>query len=373
MKELIEILGRYRDIRRQGEAAVLATVVRVEGSAYRGPGARMLWTPQGGATGFLSGGCLEGDVAEHAVEVAQSGEPRLVRYDMTSPDDILWGLGMGCDGIVDVLIESVPPARGPDALDFIDRSIAGRHHAVAALTCQQQGQIALGCKLLLRQDGTLQSDLPQGPHRQRIEAEARQALQSRKSRQVEIEEEGTDLPVFIEHIAPPLHLMIFGAGHDAVPLADAASRLGWSVSVIDHRPAFAKAERFPSADRVECLHPQEADDQIRPGPDCAAVVMTHNFPKDVEWMAWLLPSEVPYIGLLGPRARTDNLLDDLEKQGQQPSQQQLARLYGPVGLDIGADSPQEIALSILAEIRTVLSGRGAGFLRERPGPINDRP
>lgn len=373
MRELIEILARYRRILERKEEAVLATVVRVDGSAYRGPGARMLWTPQGGATGFLSGGCLEGDVAEQAAEVAESGKPRLVRYDMTSPDDILWGLGMGCDGIVDVLVEAVPPARGPDTLAFLERSLNDRRHSVVALTYQQEGPVDLGCKLLLGDDGTLQSDLPEGALRQRIREEARQTLKQGKSRQVEIEEDGSTLPVFLEHVAPPLHLLIFGAGHDAVPLAEAASRLGWRVTVVDHRPAFAKADRFPAADRVECLHPQEAADRIAPGPDCAAVVMTHNFPKDVEWMAWLLPSEVPYIGLLGPRARTDKLLEDLEQQGHQASQEQLARLYGPVGLDIGADSPQEIALSILAEVRTVLSGRQAGFLRRRPGPINDRP
>ncbi|HSR54565.1 MAG TPA: XdhC/CoxI family protein [Acidobacteriota bacterium] len=369
MKELLEILKEYREMLKSGEEAVLATVVRVQGSAYRGPGARMLWSPERGATGFLSGGCLEGDVQEKALEVVESGRPTLVRYDMTSPDDILWGLGMGCDGIVDVLIESLPPGDGPDVVKFLDESIAQRHRSVVAVSYGEGLEIPLGSRLLLRDNGRVLSDWPRGEPRRRVEDHARAVLEEGKGRQVEIEGH----PVFLEHVAPPLRLFVVGAGHDAVPLVETASRLGWSVTVIDHRPAFAQERRFPGAERVECLHPREAAEKVRLHAGSAAVVMSHNFPKDVEWLGWLLPSAVDYIGALGPSDRTEKLLQDLREQGQELEEDQLRRLYGPVGLDIGADSPQEIALSILAEIRTVLSGRSGGFLRQREGPINDRP
>ena len=184
---------------------------------------------------------------------------------------------------------------------------------------------------------------------------------------------GGEAHVFLEVIAPPLPLVIFGAGHDAVPLIRLAKeQMGWNVTLVDHRAAWATPQRFPWADSIIVCSPQEVARRVPLTPNAAALVMTHQFPCDVALIRELLPSPAGYIGLLGPRRRTERLLSELAGEGFVVTEEQRTRLHGPVGLDIGADSPEQIALSIVAEIQAVTAGRGGGQLREQSGAIHAR-
>ena len=178
--------------------------------------------------------------------------------------------------------------------------------------------------------------------------------------------------VFIENIIPPTDLMIFGAGADAVQLAGIAKQLGWRVSVIDHRPAFANEERFPNADKIIISRPGNLKETLLFDESPVAVVMTHNYEHDKQILRFLLRSNPAYIGALGPKQRTKNILRELKESGENFSEDDLQKLHGPAGLDIGAETPEGIALSIVAEIRTVLAGREGGFLRNRKGSIYGR-
>ncbi|MEE8586329.1 MAG: XdhC family protein, partial [Acidobacteriota bacterium] len=369
---------------------VLASVMRVQGSAYRGPGARMLICSDGTCAGFLSGGCLEADVREKAAPVLESGQPVLVRYDMTSPDDILWGLGMGCDGIVEVLLERLPAGQNrhdrhdrqhasgarlqapEDPLLFLDRCLRDRHHASVVTVYGATSAIPLASRFLLSESGETRSDIADASGREQLLQSASQCLQQAKTFHQTISVGEEELQVLAEHVSPPTELLVCGAGYDAVPLVHFASELGWTVTLTDHRPSLANSANFPDAGRIVALHAEEASHQIDLHSRMVAVVMTHNFPKDVEWLSWLLPSTVSYIGMLGPRARLDKLLEELASQGEDLDSFDLDRLFGPVGLDIGASTPEEIALAILSEIRAVLSGSSAGFLKQRSGPIHNR-
>lgn len=372
MIDLKSILRSYSGLGEKRGGGLLATVVAVEGSAYRGPGARMLIDPDGGSWGYLSGGCLEGDVRERAAGMAAEQRCALVRYDMTAPEDLVWGLGMGCDGIVDVLIQRVPWKGGADQLTFIRESLEkGRRSAVALVYDASDDQLQGAC-LLLDESGLCRSDLPRPDLRRQLRKEAEEALQQGLTRQAQVEDPSGTSKALIDVIAPPLQLMIAGAGYDAIPLAALATALGWDVTVADHRSAMADSARFDPGARVFNFGPQEAAQRLALQAGAAAVVMTHNYSQDVQWLSWLLSSPAAYIGMLGPRARTRRIVQELQSQGLRIDPERMARIFGPVGLDIGAGSPEEIAVSILAEIRAVLSRRPGGFLRRREGPINDR-
>jgi xanthine/CO dehydrogenase XdhC/CoxF family maturation factor len=366
MNELREILDAAKEVESRGCSAVLATVVRVVGSAYRRPGARMLFAGSD-AVGMVSGGCLESDLAERAAAVLHSGDAQVVVYDMRSPDDIIWGLGLGCNGEVRILMERLAPGQTPEHLPFLDGCLAARRPAVVATVFAGSG---LGRRVLLDAAGTVVLSLEDRDLGEAIVADARLALSERRSTVKRYD--FAEAEAFIEYVAPSIALRIFGAGNDARPLVRLAKALGWQVTVADDRPAYATTERFPEADAVlqldfGALDPRRlALDERTP-----AVVLTHHFLHDIELLRLLLPSAAPYVGLLGPRRRREHLLIELERRGQRPTPEQLRRLYGPVGLDIGADTPEEIALAVLAEIRTVLSGHRGGFLRDRRAPLHE--
>jgi xanthine dehydrogenase accessory factor len=370
VKELGEILALWEESARQGRPAVLATVVKVSGSAYRRPGARMLFPAGLSPAGVVSGGCLEEDLAERAGEVLDSGKPQIQIYDMRSPDDIVWGLGLGCNGEIRVLLERLSPDEGSAQMNFLaacrDR---GRRGVLATIFRGRVGE-----RLMLREDGALLGDISEQDLARQILKDAEATLQNGRSRVASYKAASGDVEALIEHIAPPVSLLIFGAGSDAKPLVRLAKEIGWDVTVIDNRPAYAKQEHFPEADAVRLLDYGRLDGALLDaGQTSAVVVMTHHFLRDLELMKFLLPKPLPYIGLLGPRKRTENLLRELRSRGLTPSDDQLGKLHGPVGIDIGSETPEEIALAIVAEINAVLSGRPAGFLRDRREPLHDWP
>jgi xanthine/CO dehydrogenase XdhC/CoxF family maturation factor len=355
---------------------MLATVVKVAGSAYRRPGARMLFPGDGEPVGMVSGGCLESDLAERAQAVLESGEARTVVYDMRSPDDIVWGLGLGCDGEVRVLLERLPPGSGPDPLSFLERCADERRFGVLATVFDGRDGLAgaVGQHLTLDEGGTDGGSLGDPGLRAAVLDDARRALASRRSAVKAYEVAAGRAEALVECVAPAVSLLVFGAGNDAVPLVAFARRLGWQVTVADDRPALARRDRFPEADAVKVIRFDALERDALPIDALTPVlVMTHHFLHDLDLLHFLIPTDAPYLGFLGPRERIARLLEQLAQRGVRPTADQLSRVYSPVGVDIGSETPEEIALAALAEIRAVLSGRKGGFLRDRSVPLHEWP
>lgn len=370
MKEIQSIIALARE--KAHEPMALATVVKVRGSAYRRPGARMLVTAAGRTAGMISGGCLEGDVKERAAKVISTGRPCLLTYDSSAPYDIVFGLGLGCNGIVQVLVEpvSLDDAEGVLALfaACLESRLPGR--VVSIFDGVDCCGTSLAAHLLLWPDGRVASTRLEPAWLDPLAA----LLEETEGRKAAIRPlslgEGQRWSALLETIAPPLPLTLFGAGDDAVPLASLANGLGWRVTLVDPRPDFASLERFPLADEVLCLRPGAMPEMAS---EAVAMVMTHNFIRDKELLRALLPLHLRYLGILGPRSRTDRLLADLAEEGMVLDSAELACLHGPAGLDIGAETPEEIAVSIIAEIQAVLMRRPGTFLRLKDGGIHDEP
>jgi xanthine/CO dehydrogenase XdhC/CoxF family maturation factor len=374
MKELQEIVAAFAKAKNCGKTVAIATIVKVSGSTYRRPGARMLITLEGERIGSISGGCLENDVFERAQKVIASGQPLLVNYDTTSDNDIVWGLGLGCKGMVQVLIERLTPENEFNPMTFLAECLHRREVGVLATIFHIEGQIKahVGTHLMLHQDGTIFSNIEDADLSADILEDVREVLDKNSSQVKLYPLRGGKAEVFLEAIHPPVSLVIFGAGDDAIPVVRLAKELGWYVTVIDSRPANATSERFPSADEVILSRPEIVNETVEIDNRTVAVVMTHNYLHDLEILKILLPSPVQYLGILGPKRRTEQLLLELQEQGIKLTEAQLHRLHGPVGLDIGADTPEAIALSIVAEIHAVLANRSGGLLRNRKQPIHNR-
>jgi xanthine/CO dehydrogenase XdhC/CoxF family maturation factor len=334
MKDLQTIVGYLASRADSARGGVLATLVAVEGSSYRRAGARLFLTPAGARIGSISGGCLEEDVLARSRDVEKTGRAELVVYDTTSENDLIWGVGLGCHGIVRVLIEKMPP--GPAWPGVLAANLGKRRPTELAVVWQASDPALLGTHL----------------------AEGLRTLPAGAA-------------VFRQKIDPPPELVIFGAGDDAQPLARGAKEFGWRVTIADPRPAFVAAVRFPEADARVAAPANELVARISPGPSALVVVMTHHYVHDVPLLRDLLPRPLAYLGLLGPRKRAQKILSDLEAGGFAISADRRARLHAPVGLDIGAETHEEVALSILAEMRAALAGRDGRPLRDRPGPIHD--
>ena len=312
--------------------AVLATLVRVEGSSYRRPGARLLVTADGRRIGAISGGCLEADLVERARGVLASGVAEAVTYDTTAENDLVWGVGLGCHGVVRVLLERIdaPPTWAAEL-----RAATAARRTV---------------RLRVRHDGP--DPLRWGT---RLAASAEGAPAAGEWEQP---------------VPPPPALFILGAGEDARPVASLARTLGWHVTVADPRPAFATQERFPAADTVVTAPAAELVARLDPGPDALVVVMTHHYVHDLPLLGALLGRPLAYVGLLGPRRRAERILAELAATAPAAAAELGRRLRAPVGLDLGADGPEQVALAILAEMQAVLGGRDGRPLRERSGPIH---
>ncbi|HXA37016.1 MAG TPA: XdhC family protein [Steroidobacteraceae bacterium] len=327
---------------------VLATVVATAGSTYRKPGARMAIMADGRYLGLLSGGCLEADLKLHAQQVLESGVPRAIEYDMRGPDDILFGIGAGCEGAMRVLLEPAGPG-SPAAASLAAAGKATRAGEAASLVAvHESADLALGTYL----GKPLPSVL--------IRAAA-QSLAERASRAVDSEIDGRRARAFVQFLAPPPHVLICGAGPDAQPVAKAARGLGWRVTVVDHRPAFVVAADFPGAE-VRLCDPHLLRSTVAIEHCHAAVVMSHHLPSDAIYLRELAESGVPeYIGLLGPEARRVRLAQELGPVADELR----SRVRGPVGIDIGAVTPEGIALAIVSQIHAWLAGRG-GILPSAP-------
>jgi xanthine/CO dehydrogenase XdhC/CoxF family maturation factor/CTP:molybdopterin cytidylyltransferase MocA len=372
MKELQSIIRAHTEAVTQGKRAALATVVKVTGSAYRRAGARMMITADGQTVGSISGGCLERDVLNQARRVLQWNEPTVVTYDSMSDDDIVWGFGLGCNGIVDVLIEPLSHNGERGQIAFLTECLHHRQVGVLATVFAVEGQMKakVGNRLMLSEQRPAIHDIGDYDLAEAILGDSQGALESGMSKVRTYEMAAGRAEVFIEVIQPPVPLVIFGAGHDAVPLVRLAKELGWHVTLVDHRPGYATRMRFPSADVLIVCRPEEVLQRVEIERRTVAAIMTHNYLHDLELLRTLLPTPLRYIGILGPKPRTRRLLDDIQENGLALREESIGRLYGPIGLDIGADAPEEIALAVVAEITAVLTGRLGGLSRNREGPLH---
>ena len=369
MNELSAIVEAWRNLDNSNKNAVLATVVHVKGSAYRRPGARMLILPDGSRIGSISGGCLEGDVAKKAWWFTEGGRPSVRVYDTSSDEDAIWTFGLGCNGVIQVMLERVDADSGLEAMEFLEVVKQSREAAVMATvircgagsTAQVGASVQVGDRLLVQASGVVAGALNGTPTAVQLQQHIAQSLHEKQSRLVYLE----DCEVFVEWIGPPVQLVIFGAGHDAIPLVRIASELGWNVTVVDGRPAYATAARFPEAETVAVMHPRDLLAGITINTETVVVMMTHNFQQDGKILMEVLPRQPRYLGMLGPKQRADDLLKTLGL----PSG--IWNAHAPVGLDIGAHTPATIALSILAEIQAELKGRPGMKLRHRRGPIHE--
>lgn len=370
MKELRDILDAIETWGPRGEAMALATIVSVRGSTYRREGARLLIARSGAMVGNISGGCLEGDVAVVADQVLGDGTPRLATYDLTADDDVVWGLGLGCNGAVDIFVEPVQTAS--PFLALLRRTMEEEATAAVALIVGGTPAVPTGSRLVLRAEGGTDGDVRDRAAADRLLRAMDAGLREGRSGRRSIPAQDGELDVFIEVLRPPIRLVVCGAGHDAIPVVTQAAALGWRVLVVDKRDVFLTSERFPGAAFLTAPF-ADAGGQMPVDARTAALVMTHNYLNDRDLLRGLLtrPGPLPfYIGMLGPRVRTDKILADLAAEGVRPSAGAPARLYGPVGLDLGSEGPEEIALAALAEILAVDRARSAGFLRDRPGAIH---
>lgn len=330
MKELQAIVRRLTGP--DATPAVLATLVSVAGSSYRRPGARLLILPSGERIGSISGGCLEEDVLLRAQRVGATGQAETVVYDTTAENDLVWGVGLGCHGVVRVLIERLPSP--PTWAAALAANFAVRASTRLAVCHQTDDATRYGTRL----------------------AEEWAARPN----------EG----VFREDLAPPTRLAVFGAGDDAMPLARLGAELGWHVTIADPRAAFARVERFPTANALVVAPATELVSRVAPDAATLAVVMTHHYVHDVPLLRALFPQPLAYLGLLGPRKRAAQILTDLAKEGVTVTAELRQRLHAPVGLDLGAEGPEQVALAIVAEMQATLTGRDAQPLRFRTRPIH---
>lgn len=353
-KETHEILARLAELEAAGRRAALATVVRIAGSAYRRPGAKFLIEEAGETLGSVSGGCLEADVREVGLGVLAGGEPRLLHYDTGADEDTVWGLGLGCDGMVEVFVQAATEGSWTEAAPRLRELLEG-DEAVALVTAVDGS----GGPLLVSAADTVGS-LGSADLDRRAAERARALLADGRSTLDPI----ADRPLFFDVLQPPRHLLVCGAGDDARPLVAYAADAAFRVTVMDHRPALLAEGRFPEALRTVRARPEAGSGLPVSDPHRSlAVVMTHSLHHDREWVRRLLAAGVPYVGVLGPRGRIAAIRQEIGAEDD-------PRLYGPVGLDLGADGPHQVALAVVAELLAVTSDREPRHLTERQEAIH---
>lgn len=369
-RSIVEAAAR---LRRHGEPYLVATVVSVHGSAYRRPGARMILTRFRWVAGSVSGGCLEGDISEKGWWRTRDGSPVLVTYDPTEPncddDDIRSAFGLGCDGVVEVLLERTGLTGRIDALEFASRCLrAQKRGAIATVFRSDSSSIRVGARVALAANGELEQEAdPIDEHvRTLMAADMREVIASGVSVNRSYAAPGGTIDALIEAVLPPPRLFLCGTGHDAVPVAQLAHAMGWDVVVCTSQTRFSTRERFAMADEVLVGEPAEIAARVAQSDRAVGIVMNHDLDRDRESLQMLLGTKLGYVGVLGPRARTRRLLSELGADDEDP------RVHGPIGIDIGQQTPQEIALAIVAELQAVMTGTAEARPREQPAPVERR-
>lgn len=366
MKEFKSILAEYKKIDTYTRKAALATVVRVKGSSYRSPGARMLITDDGRWVGSISGGCLEGDALRKARQVMMDQKAMTVTYDTREESNQNLGIGLGCNGVIDVLIEPIEATKDWNPIREMEQ-LANIHHPIALATVFSGD--ATGEKIAMNENEIIFQTISSKALSGLIQKDLINLLAHRKS---ETRSYPTDAEVFLEIVQPAISLLIFGGGFDARPVCELAKSLGWNVSVTDECVAHIAPVFFPTADKLSLCQRDFIERDFNITAYTACVLMSHNYEYDRDVFKKIIKTPSPYIGILGPRKRFDKMQDEFLKEGIHLTSEDHHRIHSPIGLDIGAEAPDEIAVSIIGEILGKFTNRSAGFLKNRPGPIHQR-
>jgi xanthine/CO dehydrogenase XdhC/CoxF family maturation factor len=361
MQEIAQIVNAYEIAIQQGKKTALATVVHVSGSSYRRPGARMLVTEDGIMTGAISGGCLEGDALRKAALAISQEKNKLVIYDTTDEDDAKLGIQLGCNGIVSILFEPILMNSEYNPIYVLKEAIATREASLIITIFSKDQQ---------KQFGTFNQTILPLFVRELISTEILQVMNNRKSLHKDLQLEGNQHHCFIELSEPTISLVIVGAGNDAIPLAKMAAVIGWNITMVDGRLTHANTQRFPAVNQIKVGKPLEVIDQLMLDGRTAFVLMTHNYNYDLNMLELLQGKDYGYIGLLGPASKRDRMFVELEQKGIIFSEQEKNKIFGPTGLNLGAETAEEIALSICSEIMSVFNQTSAIQLREKLDPIH---
>jgi xanthine dehydrogenase accessory factor len=362
-----DVFDRIRTTLEAGSPAVLATVAGVKGSAYRRPGAKMLLDPEGGGAGSITAGCLEDEVRALATDVLEAGEPRVETWDLTGDDDV-WGLGVGCNGVITVLLEPLSDSYRP----VVDARLAGEPIGVATVVGTDDGTDAeLGSRAYYRPGEGFEGDIDDTVLEE-LEGAAETLVAGGKGETLAVETGSGTVEVFVEGVRPPPELVVFGSGHDVGPVVELAKLVDFRVTVVPFRGGHADSGRFPGADEVASASPRDVAETREWDADTYAVIMSHNFLDDRIALEELLGTSVPYIGLMGPKKRFEEMREEFAEEGRTFTEDELERIYTPIGLNLGGDTPYQIAQSIVAEVQAVAHSRTPGHLSRQEGPIHDR-
>ena len=366
MKEIKDIVKAYQEAKANGLKTALATVVKVEGSSYRQAGARMLVTEDGQLTGAISGGCLEGDALRKAVLAIHQKSKKLITYDTSNPDDLEFGVQLGCNGIVHILFEYIDENASQTPISLLGKTTETRDESVLVTVFSldkkndQTGTVGLVKNkeiTLLNADFISENEL------------SNFSVQAMEKKQNILAKVSAN-EMLLQYIPPQTTLIIAGAGNDVRPLVDTAFILGWKTIIADGRATHAQKRRFPKADDVLLAKPEEIINHIEIDESTIFVLMTHNYNYDLALLKLIVYKPLKYIGLLGPKTKLDRMILDLKDSGMVIGEEELNKLYGPVGLDIGAETSEEIAISVIAEIKAVLSQRNGLSLRDKKEKIH---
>jgi xanthine dehydrogenase accessory factor len=372
MKEIKAIISAYQKLDKSSVRAALATVVRVEGSSYRRTGARMLVTDDGVWVGGISGGCLEGDALKRARMAIAKSESSLVTYDTTDDDAYQIGVGLGCNGIIDVLFTPLEFQNKNNPVEVLMSCVATNRQTHILITIAgldgDWTDIKAGDVIQYRGSESLGIFASSEIEKQLQEQIARQ-IESSKSGPLQVElPDGRKLSVFIEILLPEIHIVLMGHQYDIYPLARLIKEVGWRVTMVSN-PLKINSKL---SDTVDAIFGYDKLNDIQIDRYTAIVLMAHDYKTDKINLPKALNTEAFYVGMLGPRMRSEKIFTELNQENIPLSDKDMDRIFAPAGLDIGAISPEEIALSIISEIKTVFSKRAGGFLKLRHAPIHER-
>jgi xanthine/CO dehydrogenase XdhC/CoxF family maturation factor len=373
MRGLKEIVKAYDEAVAIGRSAALATLVHVEGSSYRRPGARMLVDDEGNLTGAISGGCLEGDALRKALLAIAKQESKLVTYDTSNEADQSIGIQLGCEGIIQVLFEPIDASIKNNPIEIIRSAVLLEACVIQTIfDLNHQTDKQVGTNAVFAKDVAIPIIQSNAIQINTLKDDVNDTFQKASSQFIEYQSGEKTFHAFYEFLSSPIQLVIVGAGYDAIPLSKMANILGWTPIVIDGRDAYVKPERFEASCQVFLMRPEQLLETIKIDHRTAFVLVTHNYNYDKAILKALLPLDIQYIGMLGPKKKLNRMIDDLKTDGITITDLMMKKVFGPTGLEIGAETPDEIALSILAEIQAVFQGKQGYSLRSMGETIHNR-
>lgn len=368
MKEINDILKAYSEAQNEDKKCALATVVKVEGSSYRQAGARMLVTEDGFLTGAISGGCLEGDALRKALLSIHQKQNKLVTYNTSNEDEAEVGLQLGCNGIVHILFEYIDAETANNPIQLLKQLELERKEAVIVTVFSlKRNASQIGTTLFYSKDSPV---LNHNKDILNLISDVKEVLETKTSIVKKLHSE-SDNEALIEYIKPPISLIIAGAGNDVQPLVKMANVLGWKITIQEGRATHATKKRFPKADQISTVKAEDFLESIVVDDQTYFLLMTHNYKYDLGILKLLLERDFHYVGILGPKSKFNRMLDDLLIEGITVNEEQLEKIHSPVGLDIGAETSEEIALSIISEIKAFASERAGTSLKYKAGKIHN--